>query len=164
MRKCVQKWERKRAMALLSHVVGVLAHTEYGILGELNAHPKLLGAGSYNAVFALSNDLVLRVEKVPDEDIQGWATFKMCQLHPHPGLPVIWEIGTAECGRRWAIVERLDVEWAAMPGHESSGVPWKLISGACEHLECCGVTLTDNHGWNVMRRRKSDVWVISDPM
>lgn len=158
---CVQKWERKRAMALLSRVSNALDQptTEYEV-----AHG-FLGEGCYNAVYALSADLVLRVEKHPGTDCFGWSTFETCQMHPHDNLPVIWEIGVHADGRRWAIVERLDIQYADLPGvcgcHE---VPKELTRAAEEHLEKYDVRLSDNHGYNLMRRRKSDVWVIADPM
>lgn len=161
MRKCVQKWERKRAMALLSRVSNALDQptTEYTV-----AHG-FLGEGYYNAVYALSADLVLRVEKRPGTD-DGWRTFETCQMHPHGNLPVIWEIGVHADGRRWAIVERLDIHYADLPGVDGAEqVPEELTSAAVAHLlRYGGVYISDNHGCNLMRRRKSDVWVIVDPM
>ena len=161
MRKCVQKWERKRAMALLARVSNAMDKetTEY-----VEAHG-FIGKGMYNAVYALSADLVLRVEKCPSTDIDGWRTFEICQMYPHVNLPVIWEIGIGDDGRRWAIVERLYMHYADLPGvYGCAIVPLELTRAAEEHLEKHDVQLSDNHGYNLMRRRNSDVWVISDPM
>lgn len=161
MRKCVQKWERKRAMALLARVSNAMGKetTEYTV-----AHG-FLGEGMYNAVYALSADLVLRVEKEPGLDSKGWRTFELCQMYPHANLPVIWEIGIGDDGRRWAIVERFYMQYADLPGVDGDErVPRELTRAAEEHLWKQGVYLSDNHGFNLMRRRKSDVWVIVDPM
>ena len=161
MRKCIQKWERKRAMATLARVSNALSQptTEYRV-----AHG-FIGTGTYNAVYALSADLVLRVEKEPGEDSKGWRVFTLAQMHPHENLPVIWEIGVGGDGRRWAIVERLDIQYADLPGVCGSElVPLALTRAAAEHMQKHDVHLSDNHGYNLMRRRKSDVWVIADPM
>lgn len=161
MRKCVQKWERKRAMALLARVSNAIDRpmTQYrGVDG-------FIGEGLYNAVYALSADLVLRVEKEPGLDSRGWRTFEMCQMYPHVNLPVIWEIGVHATGRRWAIVERLGIQYADLPGVDGCNiVPEELTRAAEDHLNKYDVHLSDNHGYNLMRRRKGDVWVISDPM
>lgn len=160
MRKCIQKWERKRAMALLVRVSNYLNQ-----INKYEGVPGFLGEGSYNAVYALSADTVLRVEKIPGDDWSGWETFELAQLHPHENLPVIWEIGASEDGRRWAIVERLDTHYADLPGVSGMDlVPAELTRAAEEHMKKHGVYLSDNHGFNLMRRRKSDVWVIADPM
>lgn len=160
MRKCVQKWERKRAMALLARVSSAMdKEAEYD-----GAHG-FLGAGGYNAVYALGADLVLRVEQEPGRDSKGWRAFELCQMYPHTNLPVIWEIGVHATGRRWAIVERLDIQYADLPGVLGMElVPEELTSAAVAHLEEHGVYISDNHGYNLMRRRKGDVWVIADPM
>ena len=161
MRKCVQKWERKRAMVVLARVSNCMDKPtdEYEV-----AHG-FLGEGSFNAVYALSADLVLRVEKCPGRDIAGWRAFTLAQMYPHENLPVIWEIGVGGDGRRWAIVERLDIHYADLPGVRGMELaPEELTSAAVAHMQQHDVYLSDNHGYNLMRRRKSDVWVIADPM
>ena len=161
MRKCIQKWERKRAMALMARVTNALGQptTEYEM------EHGFLGEGAYNAVYALSADLVLRVEKCPGEDIAGWRAFTLAQMYPHDNLPVIWEIGVGDDGRRWAIVERLGIQYADLPGVNGMElVPPELTRAAVSHMKQHDVYLSDNHGFNLMRRRKSDVWVIADPM
>ena len=161
MRKCVQKWERKRAMALLSRVATCMDRPTF----EYQGVHGFIGSGAYNAVYALSADLVLRVEQEPGKDSEGWYKFELCQMYPHVNLPVIWEIGVHATGRRWAIVERLDIQYADLPGvFGMELVPKELTRAAEEHLEKHDVRLSDNHGYNLMRRRKSDVWVIADPM
>ena len=167
MRKCIQKWERKRAMATLARVSKALDNRIFDKLAtyEYQMAHGFLGEGTYNAVYALSADLVLRVEKEPGEDIDGWEAFTLAQMYPHENLPVIWEIGVGDDGRRWAIVERLDIRYADLPGVNGSDlVPVELTSAAEEHMKQYDVHLSDNHGFNLMRRRKSDVWVIADPM
>ena len=161
MRKCIQKWERKRAMATLARVSNALSKptTEYEVVHGF------LGEGAYNAVYALSADLVLRVEKEPGKDSAGWRAFTLAQMYPHENLPVIWEIGVGGDGRRWAIVERLDIQYADLPGVSGmEPVPPELTCAAVSHMKQHDVYLSDNHGYNLMRRRKSDVWVIADPM
>lgn len=167
MRKCIQKWERKRAMAVLARVSNSLNKIsgEEADTDEYKVAHGFLGEGSFNAVYALSADLVLRVEKAPGWDPAGWKAFTLAQMFPHENLPVIWEIGVCDDGRRWAIVERLGIQYAALPGVDGYQlVPPGLTSAAVAHLEQHDVYLSDNHGFNLMRRRKSDVWVISDPM
>ena len=167
MRKCIQKWERKRAMATLARVSNALDNrsVEGLAIDEYKVAHGFLGEGSYNAVYALSADLVLRVEKEPGKDIDGWRAFTLAQMYPHENLPVIWEIGVGDDGRRWAIVERLDIRYADLPGvNGMQNVPYALTRAAEEHMEQHDVYLSDNHGYNLMRRRKSDVWVVADPM
>ena len=163
MRKCIQKWERKRAMALLARVSNCLDNPSHE--DEYEPVPGFLGEGFYNAVYALSADLVLRVEKSPGEDVKGWRAFTLAQMYPHDNLPVIWEIGVGDDGRRWAIVERLDIRYADLPGVNGMElVPEELIGAAVGHMQHYDVYLSDYHGYNLMRRRKSNVWVIADPM
>ena len=148
-------------MATLARVSNALSKPtiEYSV-----AHG-FIGEGWYNAVYALSADLVLRVEKRPGKDSAGWHAFTLAQLYPHENLPVIWEIGVGGDGRRWAIVERLDIQYADLPGVRGmEPVPPELTSAAVSHMKQYDVYLSDNHGFNLMRRRKSDVWVIADPM
>ena len=167
MRKCIQKWERKRALVVLARVSNALDNRSFDKLAtyEYQVAHGFIGEGGYNAVYALSADLVLRVEKEPGDDKAGWRAFTMAQMHPHENLPVIWEIGVGGDGRRWAIVERLDIHYADLPGVSGMElVPVELTSAAVAHMEQHDVYLSDNHGYNLMRRRKSDVWVIADPM
>lgn len=156
MRKGISKAERRKAMrAAEKHV-----RTIYWRWTEI---PEFLDGGAYNVVYALSADLVLRIQKIAhEEEDSSWDFYEVAQLYPHPSLPTVWELGEFK-GYKFAIVERMECTLHAL---EARGRPISLRAPqvpAVEHL----MTVTrkavyDTHEYNIMKRRKKDEFVLVD--
>lgn len=157
MRKGISKSERRKAMRV-AEKHAVLRERR----GSLLAIPEYLDRGAFNVVFALSADLVLRIQLSAGEEDSSWDFYEAAQLYPHPTLPIVWELGEFK-GYKFAIVERMDCTLHAL---EVAGRPISLRAAkdhAVEHL----MTVTrkavyDTHEWNIMKRRKKDELVLVD--
>lgn len=158
MRKGISKAERRKAMRVADNHAGVLASGS----GQLETIPEFLDNGSYNAVYALSADLVLRIQRSAGEDDSSWEFYEIAQLYPHPTLPTVWELGEFE-GYTFAIVERMECTLHAL---EARGRPVSSAESeayAIAHLTTVsGKRVSDTHEYNIMKRRKKDELVLVD--
>lgn len=155
MRKGVSKAERRKAMrAAEKH-----ARTSWWRWKEI---PEFLGSGSYNVVYALSADLVLRIQRRAHDEDSSWNLYEVAQLYPHPSLPTVWELGEFK-GYKFAIVERMDCTLYEL---EALGRPVSLEEAAAhavEHLmTATGKVVHDTHEYNIMKRRKKDEFALVD--
>lgn len=155
MRKGISKAERRKAMRVAEKHAG--AH-----YGRWKGIPEFLDSGAYNAVYALSADLVLRIQRIAYEDDTSWDFYEVAQLYPHPALPTVWELGEFK-GYKFAIVERMDCTLHALEARgrpissEASGV------NAVEHLlTVTGKVAYDTRSCNIMKRRKKDEFALVD--
>lgn len=159
MRKGISKAERRKAMRLAEKHAGVPDSDP----GQLETIPEILAYGAYNAVYALSADLVLRIQKkAGDEEDTSWDFYEVAQLYPHPALPTVWELGEFN-GYKFAIVERMDCTLHAL---KESGRPVSNAASkanAVEYLRAVsGKRVYDTHDCNIMKRRKKDEFVLVD--
>lgn len=92
MRKGISKAERRKAMRLADKHAGLLDSGKC----QITTIPEFLGNGWHNAVYALSADLVLRIQRVAGEEDSSWDFYEAAQLYPHPALPTVWELGEFE--------------------------------------------------------------------
>ena len=144
---------------------GVLASDS----GQLETIPEFLAHGAYNAVYALSADLVLRIQRHAGEEDSSWDFYEVAQLQPHSGLPTVWELGEFE-GRSFGIIERMDCTLRSLVDRGAIGPlqaddPWleDVIGQAIEHVAIwTGKYVGDTHQCNVMRRRKTQELVLTD--
>ena len=159
MRKGVSKAERRKAMRVAEKHAGVLDSGS----GQLMTIPEFLDHGAFNAVYALSADLVLRIQRSAGEDDSSWNFYEAAQLYPHPSLPTVWELGEFN-GYKFAIVERMECTLHAL---EAKGRPVSLAAAkanAVEHLRTVkpNSEVSDAHLYNIMKRRKKDEFVLVD--
>lgn len=68
MRKGISKAERRKAMRLAERYAGLLD----SVSGQLATIPEFLDHGAYNAVYALSADLVLRIQRSAGAEDSSW--------------------------------------------------------------------------------------------
>ena len=156
MRKGISKAERRKAMrAAEKH-----ARTNYWRWKEI---PEFLDSGAFNVVYALSADLVLRIQRSANEEDSSWDFYEAAQLYPHPSLPTVWELGEFK-GYKFAIVERMDctLHDLVARGRLPMGCAAAKVH-AVEHL----MTVTrkavyDTHDHNIMKRRKKDEFALVD--
>ena len=158
MRKGISKAERRKAMRVAEKHAGVLDRGS----GQLATIPEFLDNGAFNAVYALSADLVLRIQHRADEEDSSWDFYEAAQLYPHPSLPTVWELGEFK-GHKFAIVERMDCTLHAL---EALGRPVsreEAAAHAVEHLLNVANRLAyDTHDCNIMKRRKKDEFALVD--
>ena len=159
MRKGISKAERRKAMRVAEKHTGVLGSGS----GQLETIPEFLARGAFNAVYALSADLVLRIQRTAGEEDSSWDFYEVAQLYPHPSLPTVWELGEFE-GYKFAIVERMEctLRDLAIRGRWVSRTAAK--ANAVEHLRSVKPksAVTDAHEYNIMKRRKKDEFVLVD--
>ena len=156
MRKGISKSERRKATSVAEK------HSRLPCW-RLGMIPEFLAIGAYNAVYALSADLVLRIQRIAGEEDSSWDLYEVAQLYPHPSLPTVWELGEFK-GYKFAIVERMDCTLHAL---EARGRP--VLSSAAakvqavEHLfSVTNKRVNDTHDYNIMKRRKKDEFVLVD--
>ena len=158
MRKGISKAERRKAMRIAEKHAGV---PDSGS-GKLATIPEFLDNGAFNAVYALSADLVLRIQRSAGEGDTSWDFYEVAQLYPHPSLPTVWELGEFK-GYKFAIVERMECTLHAL---EARGRPVSRAAAkaaAVEHLmTVSGKGVHDTHQYNIMKRRKKDEFVLVD--
>ena len=165
MRKGISKAERRKAMALIKAHVSATFH-------EVRERiPEFINAGAFNCVYALSKDLVLRVQGSVEHD-SSWEFYEVAQLQPHSGLPTVWELGEFK-GLRFGIIERMDCTLCSLVGRGAIG-PFQdsqtfdawledVIGPVKEHVVMAtGKEVRDTHHYNVMRRRKTQELVLTD--
>lgn len=169
MRKGISKAERRKAMALVREHVRVM--NSGGL--EHASIPEFIAAGGYNCVYALSKDLVLRVQYSDAYD-SSWEFYEVAQLQPHSGLPTVWELGEFE-GMRFGIIERMEctlgdlidagVIGASLDSCALGAWLKDAIGPVKEHVtKVTGKDVCDTHSYNVMRRRKTQELVLTDCM
>lgn len=155
MRKGISKAERRKAM----RVAEKHARANYWRWQEI---PEFLDSGAFNVVYALSADLVLRIQRTEGAEDSSWDLYEAAQLYPHPSLPTVWELGEFK-GRKFAIVERMGCTLHAL---EVAGRPVSLRAAkahAVEHLmTVTRRAVSDTHDCNIMKRRKKDEYVLVD--
>lgn len=154
MRKGISKSERRKA----TRVAEKHSRVHPCRCGRI---PEFLAIGSYNAVYALSADLVLRIQRIAGEEDSSWSLYEVAQLYPHPSLPTVWELGEFK-GYKFAIVERMDCTLHAL---EPRGWPSSVAAKvqAVEHLfSVTNKVAYDTHECNIMKRRKKDEFVLVD--
>ena len=164
MRKGISKAERRKATALVKEHVRVANSRD----AHFKQIPEFIGAGVYNCVYALSKDLVLRIQHSDAYD-SSWEFYDVAQFNPHSGLPTVWELGEFE-GRSFGIIERMDctlrslVESGAIgPFQDDDEWLEDVIGPARRHVAMAtGKDVCDTHQYNVMRRRKTQELVITD--
>lgn len=167
MRKGVSKAERRKAMALVKEHVSALNRRPFGF----ESIPEFIDAGAFNCVYALSKDLVLRVQRVYAYD-SSWELYEVAQDAPHSGLPTVWELGEFE-GLNFGIIERMDctlhslVEAGAFGSLQDNRTfdAWleDVIGPVINHVVMAtGKEVCDTHQYNVMRRRKTQELVLTD--
>lgn len=158
MRKGISKAERRKAMRVAEKHTGLLDSGS----GQLATIPEFLDHGAYNAVYALSADLVLRIQRSAYEEDSSWNFYEVAQLYPHPSLPTVWELGEFK-GYKFAIVERME---CTLHDLKARGRPVSLSAAkanAVEHLRIVAATeASDTHDYNIMKRRKKDEFVLVD--
>ena len=158
MRKGISKAERRKAMRVAEKHAGLLDSGS----GQLATIPEFLDRGAFNAVYALSADLVLRIQLKASEEDSSWNFYEVAQLYPHPALPTVWELGEFK-GYKFAIVERMECTLHAL---EARGRPVSreaAKANAAEHLMAVsGKGVHDTHDCNIMKRRKKDEFVLVD--
>lgn len=156
MRKGISKAERRKAMRI-AEKHAVLRARRWSRPGI----PEFLDSGTCNAVYALSADLVLRIQHRADEEDSSWDFYEAAQLYPHPSLPTVWELGEFK-GHKFAIVERMECTLHAL---EALGRPVsrEAPAHAVEHLlNVTNRVAYDTHDYNIMKRRKKDEFVLVD--
>lgn len=168
MRKGISKAERRKAMALVQEHVRVRSHRVL----RYESIPEFIDAGAFNCVYALSKDLVLRVQREVEYD-SSWELYEVAQLQPHSGLPTVWELGEFE-GLSFGIIERMDctlrslVEGGVLSFQDDRTFDaWleDVIGPVKEHVVMAtGKDVGDTHQYNVMRRRKTQEMVLTDCM
>lgn len=157
MRKGISKAERRKAMRVAKKHAGVLASR-----GRLHETPEFLDRGAYNAVYALSADLVLRIQRRAGEEDTSWYFYEIAQLYPHPSLPTVWELGEFE-GYKFAIVERMDCTLRALEVRDRPVARAAVKTNAVGHLMTVSCReVYDTHDFNIMKRRKKDEFVLVD--
>ena len=157
MRKSVSKAERRKAMRIAEKHAGVLASDERG-----QEIPEFLDRGMFNSVYALSADLVLRIQRIAGEDDSSWDFYEVAQLYPHPALPTVWELGEFK-GYKFAIVERMECTLHALKARGRPVSRAAAKAHAVEHLmTVSGKEVYDTHQYNIMKRRKKDEFVLVD--
>ena len=161
MRNGISKAERRKAMRVAEKHAGV---PDRGT-GQLETIPEFLATGAFNVVYALSADLVLRVQRGAGEEDSSWDFYEAAQLYPHPSLPTVWELGEFN-GYKFAIVERMD---CTLHDLEDLGRPVsrkeaeEAAAPAVEHLlNVANRLVYDTHEYNIMKRRKKDEFVLVD--
>ena len=158
MRKGVSKAERRKAMRVAEKHAGLWGSES----DQLETIPEFLDRGAYNAVYALSADLVLRIQRGAGEEDTSWDFYETAQLYPHPSLPTVWELGEFK-GHKFAIVERMECTLHAL---EARGRPVSSAAArapAVDHLMAVsGKGVYDTHQYNIMKRRKKDELVLVD--
>ena len=159
MRKGISKAERRKAMRVAENHAGVL---DSGAR-QLDTIPELLDYGAYNAVYALSADLVLRIQRSAGEEDTSWDFYEVAQLYPHPALPTVWELGEFK-GCKFAIVERMECTLHALKARGRPVSPSAAKASAIEHLSIVAPNnaASDAHEYNLMKRRKKDEFVLVD--
>ena len=162
MRRRVSKAERRKAMAIIK------AHVS---AKRREIIPEFINAGVFNCVYALSKDLVLRVQRRVELD-SSWEVYEVAQLQPHSGLPTVWELGEFK-GLRFGIIERMDCTLDSLVYSGAVG-PFQdnltldewvehEIAPATEHVKVAtGKDVRDMHPCNIMKRRKSKELVLTD--
>lgn len=159
MRKGISKAERRKAMRIAEK--HSLTHD-----GGWRDIPEFLDSGAYNAVYALSADLVLRIQRIAgEEEDSSWDFYEVAQLYPHQSLPTVWELGEFK-GYNFAIVERMECTLHAL---EARGRPVsreeveEATAPAVGHLMTVSrKAVYDTHDYNIMKRRKKDEFVLVD--
>ena len=159
MRKGISKAERRKAMRVAEKHAGLLDSGS----GQLETIPEFLDQGGFNAVYALSADLVLRIQRSAGKEESSWNFYETAQLYPHPSLPTVWELGEFE-GYKFAIVERMECTLHAL---QARGLPVSRAAAkanAVEHLRTVKPrsAVSDAHHRNIMKRRKKDEFVLVD--
>lgn len=166
MRKGISKAERRKAMSLVKAHVSVSS-----MLVWYDSIPEYIDGGAFNCVYALSKDLVLRVQR-RDEYDSSWELYEVAQLQPHSGLPTVWELGEFD-GLRFGIIERMDCTLRSLVDVGAIG-PFQdaqtldawlegVIGPVKEHVvTATGKDVGDTHMYNVMRRRKTQELVLTD--
>ena len=160
MRKGISKAERRKAMRVAEKHAGLLDSGS----GQLETIPEFLDHGAFNAVYALSADLVLRIQRSAGEEDTSWDFYEVAQLYPHPALPTVWELGEFK-GYKFAIVERMECTLRSIidqAGQVDSAAD-EDVAWAVDHL--ISVTqkeVYDTHEYNIMKRRKKDEFVLVD--
>lgn len=81
MRKGISKAERRKAMRLADKHAGLLDSGKC----QITTIPEFLGNGWHNAVYALSADLVLRIQRVAGEEDSSWDFLRGCAVVSAPG-------------------------------------------------------------------------------
>lgn len=168
MRKGISKAERRKAMGIVKEHVRVMCTF---VCFGYDTIPEFIDAGAFNCVYALSKDLVLRIQRRVERD-SSWEFYKMAQLQPHSGLPTVWELGEFR-ELRFAIVERMDCTLRSLiddgtvgPFQDNRAFDAWLeheIAPAKEHVKATtGKEVADTHQYNVMRRRKTQDLVLTD--
>lgn len=160
MRKGISKAERRKAMRVAEKHAGL----PYRGSDQLQTIPEFLAYGAYNAVYALSADLVLRIQRRDgEEEDTSWDFYEVAQLYPHTSLPTVWELDEFK-GYKFAIVERMECTLHAL---KARGRPVSLAAAkasAIEHLRIVAPknSASDTHDYNIMKRRKKDELVLVD--
>lgn len=159
MRKGISKAERRKAMRLADKHTRLLDSGS----GQLATIPEFLDHGAFNAVYALSADLVLRIQRSGGEEDSSWDFYEVAQVYPHPSLPTVWELGEFK-GYKFAIVERMECTLHAL---KARGRPVSMAAAkanAVEHLRIVAPknSASDTHEYNIMKRRKKDEFVLVD--
>lgn len=158
MRKGISKAERRKAMRIADKHAGVLDSGS----GQIATIPEWLDHGCYNAVYALSADLVLRIQRDAGEEDSSWEFYEVAQVYPHPSLPTVWELGEFK-GYKFAIVERMECTLHALEARGPLVSSEESGADAVEHLMIVsGKEVRDTHEYNIMKRRKKDELVLVD--
>ena len=158
MRKGISKAERRKAMRVAEKHTGLLDSGS----GQLATIPEFLDHGAYNAVYALSADLVLRIQRSAGEEDSSWNFYEVAQLYPHPSLPTVWELGEFK-GYKFAIVERMECTLHALKARGRQVSLAEAKASAIEHLRIvAAIEASDTHDRNIMKRRKKDEFVLVD--
>lgn len=163
MRNGLKKCERRKAIS-----VAIESASKSSMGGAKKLVRGYIGNGAYNYVYAVTADLVVRVEEEHHPWDTSWRMYEIAQLDPHPNLPVVWEIGSLQCGRRYAIVERMEcalveVEyWSDKSVDELDYGIREVTAEARRHLRKYARVVSDLHEGNVMLRRKTHDAVLTD--
>lgn len=174
MRKTVSPQEVAKAQAIVESW-----HNAEILFEEDETNPECLGVGCYNAVFALTKDLVVRMSRRRSFDCGGhdvadnsWDAYKLSQMHPELGLVKVWHSGVVELKgdvrdsyRAWAIVERCETTalQAVNRGRVSSLEVDAFSKGASAKFVAAGYDVHDLHLCNIcLSRGKRPRLVITD--
>lgn len=169
MRKGISKAERRKAMELVKEHVSALNRSPFWF----RSIPAFIDAGAFNCVYALSEDLVLRVQREVEYD-SSWELYEVARDAPHSGLPTVWELGEFE-GLNFGIIERMDCTLHSLVEAGAFGClqdnqtfdAWleDVIGPVKEHVvRATRKEVCDTHQYNVMRRRKTQELVLTDCM